>query len=224
MSEEHITSVTKESGEILFVYADKYIVSVVYRPFEQRKIFLATCDKGLYIERAEYLEFPDWFFGYESIRFFKPKQSNEGDITFHGVVNISGINCRFEVKPGDEASIVEMNDTFDPSAKQAHLLLPVLETFDVTHGVQNREKFYFVGVDKENPKEVHPVYGVVDMVSGKLETVYYLYSDMGEIVPSCVTIDFHERTVYVVGKMNVFNNENVVVDEIPYIEQFMLKA
>lgn len=225
MSEEvHLSSVMKESGEILFIYSDKYSVYTVYRPYLQKKMFVAICDKRLFIERAEYLELPEWFFNYSSIRFFKPKISNESDISFPGVVVVDGVTYRFELKPGEESVLSEMEEGFDPTAKQAHLLLSVLNNFEVIHGIQNRERFYFVGIDQSVLEEEHPVYGVVDMLSGKLETVYYLYSDIGEIHPACVTIDFHERNVYVVGKMKVFDNADVVVDEIPYLEQFMLKA
>lgn len=62
------------------------------------------------------------------------------------------------------------------------------------------------------------------MVGGDLETVYYLYSDKGEVVPSCVTIDAHERFVYVAGKTIVFDQNDSVIDHIPYIEQFMLRV
>lgn len=222
MSEEHLTSVIKENGEILFIFADKYSVYTVYRIFGENKAFLVVCDKRLFIERAEYLEVPEWFFGYTTVRFFKPKQYND-EITFPGVVEIDGKMYRFEIKEGEAVKLQEMTSEFEPTVKQTHHLLPVLETFEVTHGIQNRDKFYFVGIEQEDPEACHPVYGVVDMLSGELETVYYLYSDAGEIEPACLTIDFHERNVYVVGKTKVYNRDTVVAHK-PFIEQFMLRS
>lgn len=223
MSEEiHLSSVTKESGEILFIYADKYSVYVLYRPDQRKQLYLAVCDKRLYLERVDVMEVPEWFFEYSSVRFFKPKNYND-EVSFPGVVTTPEDINRFEIFQSGEMSFSEAPDSFDPMVKQAHLLLPVLETFDVTHGIQHREKFYFVGIDKEEPGNQHPVYGVVDMVSGALETVYYLYSDKGEIIPACVSIDAHERVVYVAGKTNVFDQNDSVIDHIPYLEQFMLR-
>ena len=220
-SEVHLSSVTKESGEILFIYAAKYSVYALYRPDRRKQIYLAVCDKRLYIERVDVLEVPEWFFDYTSLSFFKPR--NQDEISFPGVVTVGEVSNRFELLQSGEASFSGATDSFDPSVKQTHHLLPALSCFDVSHGIQHREKFYFVGIDKHELTDQHPVYGVVDMVSGKLETVYYLYSDVGEIVPSCVTIDAHERLVYVVGKTNVFDQNDSVIDHIPYIEAFMLR-
>lgn len=222
MSEEiHLASVTKENGEILFIYTDKYSVYVLYRPESRKQIYLAICDKRLYIERVDILEIPEWFFDYSSLRFFKPR--NQDTVSFPGVVTVGDETIRFEMFQSGEITFSGEANSFDPTVKQAHLLLPVLEPFSVIHGIQHREKFYYVGIDEQDEDNTHPVYGVVDMVSGELETLYYLYSDKGEVDPACVTIDTHERVVYVVGKINVFDQNDSVTDHIPYIEQFMLK-
>jgi len=223
MSEEiHLASVTKENGEILFIYADKYSVYVLYRPDQRKQVYLAVCDKRLYIERVDVLEIPEWFFEYSSVRFFKPR--NQDEPTFPGLVVLKDKTMRFEMFQSGEVKFTEDTGTFDPSVKQTHLLLPVLEPFSVTYGIQHREKFYFVGIDKQDDDNWHPVYGVVDMVSGELDILYYLYSDKGEVDLTCVTIDVHERVVYVVGKTIVFDQNDSVIDRIPYIEQFMLRT
>lgn len=222
VQEVHLSSVTKESGEILFIYADKYSVYVLYRPDRRKQLYLAVCDKRLYIERVDVLEVPEWFFEYSTVRFFKPK--NQDEISFPGVVTVGETITRFEMYQNGEVEFTDELGSFDLAVKQTALLLPVLETFDVVNGIQHREKFYFVGIDKQDLDNQHPVYGVVDMVGGNLETVYYLYSDKGEVVPSCVTIDVHERFVYVAGKTIVFDQNDSVIDHIPYIEQFMLRV
>lgn len=221
MSEEHLLSLLKESGELLFVYCDRHNFYSVYKPYGEKVLYLATCDKSLYLSGVDRIEMPDEFFDYRSIRFFKPV-SNSGVLQFPGLVTTDNGSYRFSF---DETNNVQF-ERFDKDLKDTNAcnLLPELKNTEVTHGVQRGEKFYFTGIDLEAENGEHPIYGVVDLTSGKLETVYCLYSDLGEIETAAVTIDPYEHTVYVVGKILTVNETGKVVDHIPYLEKFFYRG
>lgn len=217
----HLLTVCKEEGEFLFIYCDKYNVYTLYRPQQGDKLFLATLDKGLYIERAEVIDVPREFLSSKGLRFYKPIVNDDG-IRFIGRYKVDNEDYLFSITEDSfdkEPSVRPPEDRLDVN----YNILPVLDNFSVTHGLQKLGKLYFTGIDRTTDEE-HPVYGVVDLLSGKLETVYYLYSDLGEIVPSSVSLDSHELTVYVVGKIVEYDSEDLPVRNTPYIEKFFYRG
>lgn len=222
MSEEHLLSLLKESGEILFAYCDRYNFYMVYKPYGEKVLYLVTCDKGLYISGVDRVDMPDGFFAYRNIRWFKPTVNQTGKVQFSGLVINSEGSYRFSFDESGEQGF----DRFNKDLKENNFfnLLDALKNVEVVHGIQRGEKFYFTGIDCEPDNGEHPVYGIVDLTSGKLERVYYLYSDDGEIETSAVAIDPFEHTVYVVGKTLKVDDQGKVIDQLPYLEKFFYRG
>lgn len=219
----HLIELTKESGEILFVYSDKYSVYVIYKFNTGNRLFLVITDKGLYFERVEELEVPESFSRRTGIRFFKPQNLDKGSVRFEGYTVIDEEGYHFAIDNG-KVTLTNAGKSKKEILPVSYSILPVLSKFKIGHGIQKLGKFYFIGTEHEEKDSEHPVYGVVDLASGKLETIYYLYSDLGEIVPACLSIDTHELTVYVSGKTVVYDDNNKVVDTMPYLEKFFYRG
>lgn len=222
-TENNLIELTKESGEILFVYSDKYNVYVIYKFNTGNRLFLVIADKRLYLERVEELETPESFSRRTGIRFFKPQNLDKGCVKFDGYTVIDGEGYHFTIDQG-KVVLTKSEKSKKEILPVSYSILPVLSKFKIGHGIQKLGKFYFIGIDREDKDSEHPVYGVVDLASGKLETIYYLYSDLGEVVPACLSIDTHELTVYVSGKTVVYDDNNKVIDTIPYLEKFFYRG
>lgn len=219
----NLIEITKESGEILFVYSDKYNVYAIYKCNPGNRIFLVITDKGLYLERVEELDVPEIFQRRSGIRFFKPQNLERGAVRFEGYTVIDTEGYHFTIDQG-AVTLTKSEKSNKEILPVTYSLLPVLSKFKIGHGIQKFGKFYFIGTECEEKDSEHPVYGVVDLASGKLETIYYLYSDLGEIVPACLSIDTHDLTVYVSGKTVVYDDTNKVVDTLPYLEKFFYRG
>lgn len=221
MSEEHLLSLLKESGEILFVYCDKHNFYMAYKPYGEKILYLVTCDKSLYVNGVDKIVLPDEFFTYRSIRFFKPVIVT-GKPLFSGLVITPTGSYRFTFDESGKQSL----ESFNKELKESNScnLLPIMKNIEVTHSIQRGEKFYFTGIEDVPENGEHPVYGVVDLTSGKFEKIYCLYSDMGETETSALTIDHYEHTVYVVGKILKVDENGKVIDHLPYLEQFFYRG
>ena len=220
--ETNLLAVLKESGEILFAYCDRHNFYTLYKPYGEKVLYLAICDKSLYIVGVDRVEVPKEFFDYRSLRFFRPVEQG-GVITFAGLLTRSDGVYKFSFNEAGRVAFEKADKTFQAANANCNLISQ-LQGIKITHGVQRGEKYYFTGIDEEPENGDHPVYGVVDLTSGKLETVYCLYSDFGEIETSAITIDPYEQTVYVVGKICTVNEQQKVVDQIPYIEKFFYRG
>lgn len=221
-AEVHLLSVLNESGEFIFAYCDKHHFYSIYRPYGEEKLYLATCDKSLHLSVVDSIEAPAKFFEHKGIRFFKPVDE-QGVITFSGLLTRPEANYNFTFNETGKFEFKETTKGYNPPHSDLGLI-PGLEDIKVIHGIQRREKFYFTGIEAEPETGEHPVYGVVDLTTGKLEVIYYLYSDRGEVVPVAIAIDPHEHTVYVVGKTLAVNDNNQVIDCRPYIEKFFYRG
>ena len=87
--------------------------------------------------------------------------------------------------------------------------------------IQKKNKLFIVGHDVSDDG-YEPVYGVVDIENNRFESIYYIYSDKGEINLTSLSIDTDLCKVYVVGSLAVEANNNQTTTY-PFVESFLLK-
>ena len=65
------------------------------------------------------------------------------------------------------------------------------------------------------------MYCVVDTDKESCLKRYTLHSDVGEINVNAITVDTHDKRVYLAGEINRFNADGSYQTSIPYLEMFL---
>lgn len=213
-----LSSIDNCRGEIIFVYSDRHNIYVIYHSKEDNQIYLVLSNKHYEIERTVSIVHGLILFKGDNIKWFKPLHDG-GNITFLGHVVDEGKTYHFsfsDIKP--TLKISEHHQGTQQLTQLSYDILSCMENIEVTHGIQRWGVFYFTGHLTDEGGDIHPVYGEVDLSLDKLSRVYFLYSDLGEIQPSCISIDTDDNRVYVVGKLTKEDG-----DIVPYIETFFYR-
>lgn len=222
MSDTVLLTDVQESGEFLTVHCDRQHVYAVYCSYGEEKLYLVIADKFYNVERTEDLDPPPAFFEYLTgdIKFKPPIQYRGG---FKLTALIAGESANYKVTITDvgELTLIQTEERISKSNSSC-ALVESLKDLTIIDGVQRGNRYYFIA-EEVYGEDAEAVYGVVDLMSGKAETLYYLYSDKGEVKPASISIDHHDRQVYVVGRINEVN-DGVVTGHIPYFETFSYKG
>lgn len=211
-----VSSLNSQAGEYLFTYADQYNLYFILYATEEDRVYLVIADKRRNIEAGIPLtDSASILFKAEQVKWFKPVQ-RDSDTTFLGRVFDQGKKYHFTFSENSGKFVLEENDVSYDRIPDSYALLSCLEDIEVVHGIQRNSFFYFTGyqVSEDGGKET--VVGKVDMALGKVSNIYFLYSDLGEIFPSAISIDHHDDLIYVVGKL--VTEEGQVT---PYMDAFL---
>jgi len=204
-----------DSGKYLFVYSDKHNVFFIFHAKEDKKLYKITTDKLLNIEYIDEIEVPSDFSEYKNIKFYKPL-SNGDEHSFVGIIIFEDRSHKFRIDRY-RLSYTEKIEFVD---NRQFNILSCLENIGIGSYIQKKNKLYLVGVD-EVYKDT--VYAVVDMEKDKFDHVYYLYSDLGDIVAHSINTDVEDERIYICGWMNILDDKGVLIDQKPYFEMFAFK-
>lgn len=205
-----------EEGKYLFVYSDKYYVHFVFYSNARKKLFNIKTDKYLTILSIDEVATPDGcdFSDYTDIKFFKP-YTRDDEHFYIGIVTFKDESFKFTIKYNnlqyEEKALYQPSTTFNA--------VECLQDSEVTSYIQKRNRLYVIGRESGD-LENNPMYGIVDLEKGKFESIYYLFSDEGEISLNALNIDTDDLKVYVVGSLT--NRETG--SEVPYLETFLLRS
>lgn len=209
----NITSI--QSGECLHIYSNKHNVTFFILDKNEKTLYKVTTDKLLNIEYLDEVALPVNFINLSSIKFFTPKTFND-ELTYSGIVVINNVASLF--KMSDSTNIIEyVRDAVNSDwleTTQLGRLLTCMGTFTVHRYVQKKQTIYAIGYDNEIKSSF---YCIADTSIDKVVKLYYLNSDVGEIIPSSIVVDENENRVLIAGKIVEYDTNSVT----PYYETFI---
>lgn len=218
MLNENITlTALEDNGEFLFVYSDKYHIFFIHSSYSDLQVSVIITDKYYEVKRIVPIEHGTILFAAESVRWFKPAP-NGNKTLFLGRVTEAGRTYHFSFD--DVTGSLKLTEQIEPGndVPVSYGLLSCMGNIEVIHGIQRWGVFYFTGNLTDEDGDTHPVYAEANLSKDKLTRLYFLYSDLGEVVPKSISVDAEESKVHVVGKIDL--EEKGVI---PYIETFLYR-
>jgi hypothetical protein len=164
------------------------------------------------VEVVEEIECPDSFHQHTDVKFFKPYQKEISDYTFIGITTIDDVSYKFSIN-NDK---LELNETVVYTEVKTLNGLSCMRDIELISHIQKKNKVFLVGISTADDG-YEPVFGVIDLAKDRFESIYYLYSDIGDIQLQTVNIDLDELRVYVGGGIQTDEGSR------PYIETFLIK-
>lgn len=210
----------ENQGSIIYIYADRYNIFVVYEDIEDKKFYLFSLDKGLIVEAVHEIKFPEEFedADVEWVHWYNPKHADFGGYIFRGVLIIDDVTCHFEIN--DKAELIlfdrEIPYKYDP-AKMLKDELGYVENLKPEVFAVKNGRTHIAGVNSDSEQ----VYCVVDTNKESCVKRYTLHSDVGEIKVNAITVDTHDNRVYLAGEINRYNTDGSYQNSIPYLEMFL---
>lgn len=205
------------NGEHLFVYSDRFNIFFFFFDREEHKLYKITTDKFFLIENIDEVNTPNGFENFTSIKFFKPFCNNGNEYTFIGIIQFNDKAYKFRITDKDEVEYTEQIVYRQPDGIIDSL--SCLKSIDIFSYIQKKNRIFLVGYDEEYENYI---FAIVSIEDDKLERVYSLYSDYGDIVPFSVNTDVDEGKIYIVGKIQYMDsNDNVTMIK-PFFETFSL--
>lgn len=205
------------NGEHLFVYSDRFNIFFFFFDHEEHKLYKITTDKFYIVEYIDEITVPVEFKDFVSIKFFKPFCANNNEYSFIGIVQYKDKSFKFKVE--DKNKLIYTEEIVYCQLDGIINSLSCLKTIDISSYIQKKNKIYLVGYDK---KYSDYIFAIVSIEDNKLEKVYSLFSDYGDIIPFSVNTDVDEGKVYVVGKTETVNTNGIVDKVKPFFETFLL--
>jgi hypothetical protein len=201
------------SGEYLFIFSDKYNIFVIYFDRDDNKLYLITTDKYFIIEDIDEIETPSELEDYKNIKFFRPYDKN-GIYIFNGIVIFKEYAKKFTISNGKFmfTEVTEFQQKDFPFEN-----LTSIGNLDINAYIHKKDKLYLIGYDKEYDDYF---FSMIDINQDKIEKLYSIYSDFGDIVPLSMNYDVQERKIYIVGRINLYDSSNNFLGVKPYFESF----
>lgn len=203
-----------KKGQYLFCYADADQLYLVYKPVDEQELAIIGTDRKFNVTWYKTITGSEVFYAPSSeIQWFKPK-TLVNSIYFPGLITVGGEIKHFSLNPQNSTANVTTFNTVkvdllsDPTEK-----VDSMKDVKIIHGLQKHSVYYYVGIRVDEYGDEHPVYGELSLESNLHTRLYYLYSDLGEIVPSSLSLDTEGGVVYIVG----------TVGDKPYIETLVLR-
>lgn len=205
------------NGEHLFVYSDRFNIFFFFFDREDNKLYKITTDKFFVIDNIDEVEFPAGFQTFTSIKFFKPFCNNGNEYTFIGIVQFDNRAYKFKIEDKNEVIYTEEIVYCQPDGIINNL--KCLQTIDISSYIQKKNRIFLVGYDE---KFEDYIFAIANIEDDKLEKVYSLYSDYGDIIPFSVNTDVDEGKIYIVGKIQYLDANDKVTMIKPFFETFSL--
>lgn len=215
----------ENQGSILYIHADKHNIFIVYEDMEDARLYLFALDKGFFIEAVHELRFPEEFkdADVEWLHWFNPRQTDIGTYVFRGVLSVDDVICHFQIN--DKAEIIlsdeEVQTNYNSVTQALHLENPYIGDMVPEVFVRKQGKTHIAGVIYDNKDQPSQVYCVVDTDKESCLKRYTLHSDVGEINVNAITVDTHDKRVYLAGEINRFNADGSYQTSTPYLEMFL---
>lgn len=224
MSEDTTINELTDSGKFLYVYSDKYNIYVFFLAKKDNALYRVILNKFFYILSIEPVTIKTPGVSFENIRFFKPTRKND-EIVYTGLVTnktSEGTTQTYKFKIERDTFVCEdpTDKVQDIYADTQFRMLTCVDGIFIESYIQKANKLYFVGKARVAEVYCDPVYGEVDISTDSIDKLYYLYSDKGNIELSSVNLDPDDFKAYVVGRIDILNKDEEVVDSIPYLESF----
>lgn len=205
------------NGEHLFIYSDRFNIFFFFFDHEEKKLYKITTDKFFIVDYIDEINTPENFNQFTNIKFFKPIYSNNNEHVFIGIVQFN--NRVFKFKVDDKNILIYTEEIIYNQHDGIINSLQSIKTIDISSYIQKKNRIYLVGYDE---KYNDYIFAIVNIEDDKLEKIYSLSSDYGDIIPLSVNIDIDEEKVYIVGRIDYFVNNNKVVKVKPFFETFLL--
>jgi len=205
------------NGEHLFVYSDRFNIFFFFFDHEENKLYKITTDKFFMIDSIIEIYTPENFEGFKKIKFFKPFFANHSDHVFTGIIQFDTLAFKFKITDKDTLTYTEEIVYSQPDGIINSLMS--IKTIDINYYIQKKNQIYLVGYDKEYGDYI---FAIVNIEDDKLDKVYSLSSDYGDIIPFAINLDVDEKRIYVVGRMEYINKDNEVEKVKPFFETFLL--
>ena len=205
------------NGEHLFVYSDRFNIFFFFFDHEENKLYKITTDKFYIVEHIDEIRTPEDFESFKKIKFFKPFNQNGNEYTFIGIVQFT--NTAFKFKVDDRNSLIYTEEIVYAQPDGIINSLNSIKTIDINSYIQKKNRIYLVGYDE---KYSDYIFAIVNIEDDKLEKVYSLSSDYGDIIPFSVNTDIDEGKVYVVGRIEYIDTNDKVEKVKPFFETFLL--
>lgn len=223
MSEDITINKLTDSGKFVFVYSDKFNIFLFFVSKKDGNLYRVVLDKFFNILNIYPVSIgKDLKLNYENIKFFKPIRKG-GEIVYIGTIEAEGgdeflgtYKFQIEFDKLELGQFVEQDVNVDKQFR----LLSCVDGLLIENYIQKANKLYFVGKARVAESYCDPVYGVVDISTDSIDNIYYLYSDKGNIELSSLNLDPEDFKVYVVGRIDILNKDEQVVDCVPYLESF----
>lgn len=205
-------------GSVLFIFADKYQINLVYEDIEDDQLYVFQMDKGFIISAVQCVKMPDNLKASDVDwkRWFIPRDTRS--INFSGLADIDGALHRFRI---DESAILSFREE-DHNDVVPHLFDSIdrksLSGISVDHFVVKQEKLHVVGFDTDSQEQV---YCVINTNNDSCLKKYRLHSGVGDIKVNAITVDPCEKRVYLGGEINRYDAEDVYLYSTPYVESFL---
>lgn len=207
------------SGEYLFVYSDKHNIFFFFLDKEAKKLYKITTDKYFIIEYIDELSTPEDFYQYSDIKFFKPlfSNNNNNQYSFIGIMVLNNIHYKFRIEDDNKLTYTE-ETKYSPNDGILGTL-SCLTNVDIFNYIQKKNKVYLIGYDNEYKDYI---FTVVNISDNKLEKVYSITSEYGDIIPTSINTDTDEGKIYIVGKNITYDNNDKIISIKPYFDTFLL--
>lgn len=205
------------NGEHLFVYSDKFNIFFFFFDHGECKLYKITTDKFFIVEQIDEVLTPKEFKDFKQIKFFKPFCANNNEYTFIGIIQFDNKSYKFKI---DNKYTVTFTEEIVYNQPDGIInSLKSLKTIDISSYIQKKNRIYLVGYDERFSDYI---FAIVNIEDDKLEKVYSLYSDYGDIVPFSVNTDVDEGKVYVVGRIEYRDTNDKIEKVKPFFETFLL--
>lgn len=205
------------NGEHLFVYSDRFNIFFFFFDHEENKLYKITTDKFYIVEHIDEIRTPEDFESFKKIKFFKPFNQNGNEYAFIGIVQFT--NTAFKFKVDDRNSLIYTEEIVYAQPDGIINSLNSIKTIDINSYIQKKNRIYLVGYDE---KYSDYIFTIVNIEDDKLEKVYSLSSDYGDIIPFSVNTDIDEGKVYVVGRIEYIDTNDKLEKVKPFFETFLL--
>lgn len=205
------------NGEHLFVYSDKFNIFFFFFDHEDYRLYKITTDKFYTVEHIDEITVPAEFKDFKHIKFFKPFCNNNTDYSFIGIVQYENKSYKFKIDDKNSVTYTEEIVYHHPDGIINNL--KALKSIDISSYIQKKNRIYLVGFDKEFNDYL---FAIVNIEDDKLEKVYSLFTDYGDIIPFSVNTDVDEGKIYVVGRIEYVDANDKVEKVKPYFETFLL--
>lgn len=201
-------------GEYLFVYSDNINIFVLFFNHVENKLQKITTNKCLTVEDVCEITIPDDFNMFDNIIFFRPRHINNSIYEFTGIIQFSDGDFKFSI--GSNNSFVYLDEVKYNQPNGIINTLTCLDEIDIISYIQKKNKIYLIGYDEHLQNYVLAIANIED---NKLERIYSMSTEYGDMLPQSLTIDINESRIYVVGSIDYIDGENKVK---PFLECFVL--
>lgn len=205
------------NGEYLFVYSDKFNIFFFFFDHEEGKLYKITTDKFYIIDHIDEISNFEDSRSFKSIKFFKPFNVTANEYIFIGIIQIEDTYFKFKINDKNVFSFTE-KIIFTQSEGIIETLNSI-KPININSYIQKKNCIYLVGYDNEYNDYI---FATVNIEDDKLEKVYSLSSEYGDIIPYSINTDTNEGKIYIVGKIKYINDNNTLEKIKPFFEAFLL--